>query len=133
MSTMAPPQLDTHLTFTTPPPGFAPVVDFDLAAVEGAEGLFTLRDTEGADLRLFLIDPGVFVPDYAPRLAEEHYRALGAESSEQVDTLVVATMTDDGPVVNLFAPILVNPATRTAAQVILDGTDWPLRAALVAP
>ncbi len=132
---MAPPLPDTsvNLTFTAPPPGFAPVVDFALSAVEGADGLFTLRDTEGADLRLFLVDPGVFVPDYAPKLSEEHYGPLGAESSEQVDTLVVATMTDDGPVVNLFAPILVNRATHAAAQVILDGTDWPLRAALVAP
>ncbi|WP_210479824.1 flagellar assembly protein FliW [Naasia sp. SYSU D00948] len=131
---MAPTQLDTvHLTFTAPPPGFAPVVDFTLSAVDGADGLFTLRDSEGADLRLFLVDPGVFVPDYAPKLAEEHYTPLGAESSEQVDTLVVATMTDTGPVVNLFAPILVNPATNAAAQVILDGTDWPIRAQLVAP
>ncbi len=135
MSTMAPTQPDTtvNLTFTAPPPGFAPVVDFTLSAIEGADGLFTLRDTEGADLRLFLVDPGVFVPDYAPKLAEEHYGPLGAESSEQVETLVVATMTDDGPVVNLLAPILVNPATHAAAQVILDGTDWPLRAQLVAP
>ncbi len=127
------PDTTVNLTFTAPPPGFAPVVDFALTAVDGADGLFTLRDTEGADLRLFLVDPEVFVPDYVPKLAEEHYAPLGAESSEQVDTLVVATMTDDGPVVNLFAPILVNPATHTAAQVILDGTDWPLRASLVAP
>lgn len=132
---MAPtqPAATVNLTFIAPPPGFAPVVDFALTAVDGAEGLFTLRDTEGADLRLFLVDPGVFIPDYAPKLAEQHYGPLGAESREQVETLVVATMTDDGPVVNLFAPILVNSVTHAAAQVILDGTDWPLRAALVAP
>lgn len=29
-------------------------------------------------------------------------------------------MAEDGPVVNLLAPILVNPENRTAAQVILD-------------
>ena len=33
---------------------------------------------------------------------------------------------------NLLAPILVNQATRTAAQVILD-EDWPLQAELIAP
>ena len=31
---------------------------------------------------------------------------------------------------NLLAPILVNPVTGAAAQVVLDGDEWPLRAPL---
>ena len=32
---------------------------------------------------------------------------------------------------NLLAPVVVNVGTRAAAQVILAGTDWPVRAAVV--
>jgi flagellar assembly factor FliW len=31
---------------------------------------------------------------------------------------------------NLLAPVVVNARTRAAAQVILSGTDWPVRAAV---
>ncbi len=127
------PDTTLNLTFTAPPPGFAPVVDFALAAVADTVGLFTLRDTVGADLRLFLVDPAVYVPDYAPFISDEQLRALGAGDDTRVDAYVVATITETGPVVNLLAPILVNAESGTAAQVILDDSRWPLRAALVPP
>jgi flagellar assembly factor FliW len=39
---------------------------------------------------------------------------------------------DEAPTANLLAPVLVNRALETAAQVVLD-EDWPVRASLVAP
>ena len=122
-----------RLVFTAPPPGLSPVVDFELDEVEGAFGLYAMRDTVGADLRLFLLDPAVFVPDYRPQLAAEHLAPLGAEDPSEVDVYVVATLSDGAPVVNLLAPILVHPASHAATQVILDGADWPLQAELVSP
>jgi flagellar assembly factor FliW len=122
-----------RLVFTSPPPGLAPFVDFDLAEVEGASGLYTMRDAEGVGLRLFLVDPQFFVPAYLPRLPAEELARLGAESAEDVHVYVVATLADQAPVVNLLAPILVNPATGSATQVILEGGDWPLAAQLVGP
>lgn len=122
-----------RLTFAAPPPGLSPVVDFDLDEVEGALGLYSMQDVVGADLRLFLIDPGYFVPEYQPALTAEHLGAVGAETPEEVDLYVVATLSGGAPVVNLLAPILVHPVTRDAVQVILDGEDWPLQAELIAP
>ena len=100
--------------------------------MQGATGLYSMQDAVGADLRLFLIDPAFFVPEYQPELTAEHLASLGAEDPEDVDLYVVATLSAGSPVVNLLAPILVNQATRTAAQVILD-EDWPLQAELIAP
>ncbi|MCU1474594.1 flagellar assembly protein FliW [Amnibacterium sp.] len=122
-----------RLVFTAPPPGLSPVVEFELDEVEGALGLYAMRDTVGADLRLFLLDPAFFVPEYQPQLTDEHLAPLGADDPGQVDVYVVATLSDGAPVVNLLAPILVHPVTHTAAQVILDGADWPLQAELVPP
>jgi flagellar assembly factor FliW len=120
---------DGRLSFTAPPPGFAPLTDFDLAAVEGALGLYTLRDTAGADLRLFLLDPTFYVPEYLPAVGDEELAALGASSVGEVDVYVVANILDGAPVVNLLAPIVVNPVARTATQLILED-DWPLQAEL---
>jgi flagellar assembly factor FliW len=122
-----------NVTFTAPPPGFSPVVDFELSTVDGAVGLFTLKDRDGADLRIFLVDPAVFVPGYAPEFTDDQLAPLGAHTTSELDAFVVATMAEDGPVVNLLAPILVNRSTNAAAQVILDDARWPLRAQLIAP
>jgi len=122
-----------RLVFTAPPPGLSPVVDFELDEVEGAVGLYAMRDTVGADLRLFLLDPAFFVPEYQPQLTDEHLAPLGVEDPQQVDVYVVATLSGGAPVVNLLAPILVHPVTHAATQVILDGADWPLQAELVSP
>jgi flagellar assembly factor FliW len=120
----------THLEFTAPPPGLAPLVEFDLADVEGALGLYTMRAAAVAEIRLFLVDPAYFVPDYAPELRPDDLAGLGAASADEVDVYVVATLAEGAPVVNLMAPIVVNPLTSSASQVILDGDDWPLQAPL---
>lgn len=122
-----------NLTFIAPPPGFDPHTVFDLTTVEGAAGLYTLEDVDGADLRLFLVAPQLFVPDYSPELTTEHFAPLGAADASDVDVFVVASIEDGAPVVNLLAPILVNPSTLSATQVILDEKDWPLRAELIRP
>jgi flagellar assembly factor FliW len=124
-----PPSRDARLSFTAPPPGFAPLTDFDLAAVDGAPGLYTLRDTAGADLRLFLLDPTFYVPEYLPAIPDEDLAALGASSAAEVDVYVVANILDGAPVVNLLAPIVVNPVAGSATQLILEA-DWPLQAEL---
>ncbi len=118
------------LGFTAPPPGFAPLTEFDLAEVGGAPGLYTLRDTAGENLRLFLIDPTFYVPDYLPQLTEADLAALQASTSAELDVYVVANLQSGAPVVNLLAPIVVNPTTRTATQLILED-DWPLQAELL--
>ncbi len=123
--------ISSRLHFTTPPPGFAPLTEFDLTAVDGAAGLYTLRDTTGADLRLFLLDPAFYVPEYAPSIGDEDLTALGAAEAAELDVYVVANIADGTPTVNLLAPIVVNRASAAATQLILE-EDWPLQAELVA-
>lgn len=118
------------LTFTAPPPGLAPHVEFSLDDVEGAPGLHALRAATDANVRLFVVEASVYVPDYAPTFTEEHLLDVGAGARDDASVLVVTTLDADGPVVNLLAPVLVNTATGAASQVILDGSDWPLRARL---
>jgi flagellar assembly factor FliW len=115
------------VTFIAPPPGLSPLVDFDLEPVAEADGLYTLRSLEAPDIRLFVIDAPVYLPDYNPGMSVQQLESIGATESSEVRVLVVTTLSDDGPSANLMAPILMHATSGEATQVILDGEDWPLR------
>jgi flagellar assembly factor FliW len=123
--------MNTALTFVESPPGLAPLLDFTLDDVEGARGLHTLRASEAPGIRLFVLDVPVYLPWYEPQFDDENYESVGA-ASDNTDVLVVATISEGSPVVNLMAPMLVNRTTGAARQVIL-GDEWPLAARLAQP
>jgi flagellar assembly factor FliW len=120
------------VTFVAPPPGLAPLVDFELDAVEEADGLYTLQSLDAPDVRLFVIDANLYLPDYSPEVTAQQLESIGATEPAEVRVLVVTTLTDAGPSANLMAPILMHATSGDATQVILDGDQWPLRMPLVA-
>jgi flagellar assembly factor FliW len=124
--------LSAALTFLAPPPGLAPLVDFTLDDIEGAEGLYALRAKADANRRLFVVDAAVHLPEYTPVLSDEQCEALDVFTPENVLLLVIVNPSETGTTVNLMAPIVVNATTGACAQVILDDQDWPLRAELSA-
>ncbi len=115
--------------FVAPMLGLSPYTTFALAPVDGADGLYALRSRE-ADVRLFVIEAAVGVPDYAPRLPASALEQIGAAAADDVQVLVVANPSDEGIHLNLRAPVLVHPASGRAVQAILDDQDYPLRARL---
>ncbi|TFC93868.1 MULTISPECIES: flagellar assembly protein FliW [Cryobacterium] len=118
------------LSFVSPPPGLAPLTEFALTEVPGADGLFTLESADSRRTRLFVLDASVYLPDYSPVISDDHAAALDLTGPEDALLLVVTNPGEDGTTVNLMAPIVVNSGTGRCAQIILDGQDWPLRAAL---
>jgi flagellar assembly factor FliW len=124
--------LSATLTFIAPPPGLAPLVDFTLDDIEGAEGLYALRAKADTNRRLFVLDAAVHLPDYTPVLSDEQCEALDVSTPENVLLLVIVNPSEGGTTVNLMAPIVVNATTGACAQLILEDQDWPLRAELSA-
>nr|WP_223269512.1 flagellar assembly protein FliW [Frigoribacterium sp. ACAM 257] len=121
------------VAFVAPPFGLEPLVDFVLDEVKGAAGLFALRATDAsAEVRLYVLDAAVHLPDYSPVLTDEQTTGLDLHDAAEALLLVVATPAPSGMTVNLLAPIVVNTRTGQAAQLILEGQDWPLRAELAA-
>jgi len=117
------------VTFVASPPGLAPLVEFDLEAVADADGLYTLRALEAPEVRLFVIDAPLYLPNYNPEVTLQQLQSIGASETSQVRVLVVTTLADDVPSANLMAPILMHATSGEATQVILEG-DWPLRSPL---
>jgi len=132
-SDMAVQPVPETLEFVTAPPGMMSLRRFALDALDDVGALFAMRSTEQSGVRLFVVPPRVYVPDYAPAIDAGTRAALGLEGAEPV-LLVVVHPGEDGrpPTANLLAPVAVNPATGAAVQVVLDGDDWPLRAPLAA-
>lgn len=113
-----------QLLFIKPPPGLEPHTDFVLAQIGETPGLFSLTAATGG-ARLFLLDPAVYLPDYAPNLPVADLSALGSGPEGPWVAVVVNPGTTS--TVNLSAPIAVNPATGASLQVILEDSRWPLR------
>lgn len=119
----------TRLTFTAPPPGLGAETEYVLNGVDGAAGLFNLQAQSNPELGLFLID-SAFVPGYAPEIPEASLAELGLAAG--TETVLLVAQTGEGVTVNLMAPIVVNPDRGLAAQVILEGRGYPLKADLAA-
>lgn len=115
-----------RLTFVTPPFGLESLTEVSVDEI--GPGLFALRGP--GEVRLFVLDASVHLPDYAPELTDAQAATLGITEAADALLLVVATPGDDGTTVNLLAPIVAHGATGRAAQVILEGQDHPLRAEL---
>jgi flagellar assembly factor FliW len=128
-----------EIEFVRPLPGFATLTRYVLVRLDGGEAtdpeatMYELRNIEQPEVRFLVVVPTVFFPDYGFDLDEAWCAELGLESPEDALVLVLLTIGDDAAstTANLLAPVVINARTRTAAQVILSGTDWPVRAAVV--
>jgi len=123
--------LPDEVVFVEPPPGMATLTRFDITALDESGFLFALRSLEQPGVRLFVIPPQAYFVDYAPEISASVRTAIGLDATTQpVMLAVVHPGGDDVTTANLLAPIVVNPLTGAAAQVVLDSDEWPLRAPL---
>lgn len=122
------------LTFPNGVPGLGGADRFALVSLDEAGLVYSLRSVDEPALRLLVVPPGPYVPDYAPEIDDDAVALLGLESAEDALLLLVLTPGETAATatVNLLAPIVVNLRTRVAAQVVLAGTDLPVRAPLAA-
>lgn len=92
--------------------------------------LYELRSVQQPEVRFLVAVPTVFFPAYAVELDDSACTDLGLSDADDALVLVILTVgVDPAPTTaNLMAPVVLNARTRAAAQVILSGTDWPVRA-----
>jgi flagellar assembly factor FliW len=116
-----------------PMPGFPDHARFALVRLDEAGVLCQLQSVEDPGLRFLVVPPQLFFPDYTPVVDDATVGELGISAVADVLVLVVVNPGDSaaGATANLLAPVLVNVATRRAAQVVL-GEDLPVRAPLIA-
>ena len=94
--------------------------------------LYELRSLEQPDVRFMVVVPGAYFADYEIDLDDQECGDLGLTDSADALVLVMLTVGRDAAstTANLLAPVVINARTRAAAQVILTGSDWPVRVPL---
>ena len=113
-----------------PFPGLPGHPEYSLDGLDDDGILYALRSLADPAVRLFVVRPEAFFEGYTPGVDRETRTALDLGDGVDPRLLVVVhPATDEAPATaNLLAPLMVNPTTGAASQVVLDG--WPLRAPL---
>jgi len=127
-----------EIDLVRPLPGFPDLTRFVLVRLDDGDehtesALYELRSVQIPDVRFLVAVPTAFFSDYTFELDEMSCTELGLVDADEALVLVLLTIGDDATstTANLLAPVVINARTRSAAQVILSGTDWPVRAAVV--
>ncbi|PPK92144.1 flagellar assembly factor FliW [Kineococcus xinjiangensis] len=121
------------IEFVAPMMGLPDHTKYDLQPLDDNGILFSLRCEEDPDLRLILADPMSFYPDYEPVIDREMADSLGLDTEEDAAVLAVVNPGQklEEATINLMAPVVLNHKSHRAAQAVLTGSDFPLRAPLM--
>lgn len=89
-----------------------------------------LQSLDVGDLAFLVVDPSVFVDDYAPEMPDRVATAL--ELTEETPRIVYTIVTiprgkPEDMTLNLAGPLLINAESRRAVQVVLDTDAYPLK------
>ncbi|MDI6785648.1 MAG: flagellar assembly protein FliW [bacterium] len=94
------------------------------------EGIFKwMQSIDDQELAFIVISPEVFHPNYKLEASEEDLRSIGLESSEEVVYLAIVVVPEDPSKMsaNLQAPIVINPKTFLAKQIISTNPQYTVR------
>ncbi len=108
--------------------GFEQYTEYVILKDNPEDDIMFLQSLTNADLSFVLIDPYSIIQEYTPYLNEDDLDELQVKSEADLKYLVIAIIKENikDSVVNLKSPVVLNPITREAKQVILQN-DYPLR------
>lgn len=109
--------------------GFEDVHEYVLINHDEHGTIMTLQPVEGNVPQFVLLDPFAVMHTYAPRLSKADLELTGCESEGDLKYLVIAVVKENyrETVVNLKSPIVLNPITHTARQVIVENNDYSMQ------
>lgn len=110
-------------------PGFVEEKEFVLLPLGEDSPFLVMQSVNSPELALITLEPWGIVPDYEFEIDEQIEAALKIESTQDVMVLVIGTIHEElsDMTVNLAAPVVINHRERLGKQVILDGSDYPIR------
>lgn len=118
------------LALAEPMPGFPGHRDYVLVAADAAGLLFWLQSVAPDGPRFLAVPAAPFFPDYTPVLPRAACAELGIADGAQGEIYCLVTVPDGdvgASTANLRAPIVVNPATHRARQIVLTDGAHPIR------
>jgi flagellar assembly factor FliW len=113
--------------------GFPTLHRFDLSRPDSVGGPFMLLNcVDVVDLAFVVMRPEAFFPTYTPEITTELAQRLGLRGAGEAVVMVVVTLgrRPQDATANLLAPLIINPWTCWAAQVVLEGASYDVRTPL---
>lgn len=92
-------------------------------------GIRYLQSIEEPGFAMPVMDPLLVKPDYDPEVDDELLKSAGELTTENVLVLVTVTVPSDltKMTVNLQGPFVINVDERKACQIIVEGTQYPVK------
>jgi flagellar assembly factor FliW len=118
------------ISMAVPMAGFPAHREFVLVRLHEEGLLYALTSVRDPDVRFLVAPPEPFFPDYAPELENDVFAALNTKDPDRLLLMVVISAGADEATANLLAPIVVDRDSHRAIQVVLTGSDLPIRAIL---
>lgn len=114
--------------------GFEELKDYILISFEpGSDNLMCLQSTQDSELAFILMNPFNLQKDYSPILTDSDIKELGIkDTTEGVLYYAVCVVKDNvsESTVNLKCPVVINPESQMAKQLILDDDKYSFRHSL---
>jgi flagellar assembly factor FliW len=121
------------IALSEPLPGFAGYRDYVLVAAEPSGLLYWLQSVAPDGPRFLAVPASAYFPDYVPVLPAAACDELGLADVADARLFCLVTVPEGdvtAATANLRAPVVVNPATRAARQVVLADGSHPIRRSL---
>ena len=109
--------------------GFPEVRRYVLVDHDGSAPLKWLQAVDKSELAFPIVQATDLVEDYQITVPPDELAALGMETVAELNAYVILTIPQGAPertTANLKAPILMNPTTHLARQVLV-AEDYPIR------
>lgn len=87
-----------------------------------------LKGLDTPEPLFFSVDPRRVAPDYPCVLSAVDAARLGAAHGDECVWLALVACGEGTPVVNLRAPLVINPRTMRGIQVLPSESPWPVDA-----
>lgn len=120
---------DDLVTFVGGIVGFPDLRQFVL--IQHQEGPYRwLQSVDDGSVAFLVVDPGQFVPGYAPEMPQNVALQLGLAVDTPRLVYTIVTIPRGRPqemTVNLAGPVVVNAETGQAVQVVLEDERYPIR------
>lgn len=87
------------------------------------------QSLENESLAFVTIDPQIAISDYSIALSKEHLKKMEAGSVNDLNVLVIVTMTRDikDVTINLQGPLVINMEKRIGMQVVIPDGQYATR------
>jgi flagellar assembly factor FliW len=105
--------------------GITKTREFGLLGLDNSP--FSILHATAEDLSFILVPAPQVTKDYQFEIDEETVELLGITNPDEVEVWLIVNIIDDQLYVNLKAPVLLVPKSRTGCQYIIHNLNLPIR------